>query len=327
MAAFMDKSAPGEGEVITGRMVTRAIEQAQKRVELQNFQQRKRALEYDDVLNQQRDVIYSLRLFALERGEQLKAEARRMIEAAVERQVQTFLAEAERPEEYDRGGLRDALTLQYLVSADAVLDAAATPDLDDVVRAAVEEGEAAFTRKVAYLSDFGRQIGIPEVDVQVLSQVMLSVLDEKWKDHLYDLDLLRNAIQYRAYGQKDPLIEYKKEAFEMFEDLMRDIQSTFTERFLKIQVTAEPTPSRRVAPPPPPPPPPATGGADDLFMGRPVPPPAAAPRAQDAAAPAAVSSSLGRLGAASGVVPEVGRNDPCPCGSGRKYKKCHGAGK
>src|SRR5690606_5190042 len=88
MAAFMDKSAPEEGEVITGRMVTGAIEQAQKRVELQNFQQRKRALEYDDVLNQQRDVVYSLRLFALERGEQLKAEARRMIEAAVERQVQ-----------------------------------------------------------------------------------------------------------------------------------------------------------------------------------------------------------------------------------------------
>jgi preprotein translocase subunit SecA len=150
------------------------------------------------------------------------------------------------------------------------------------------------------------------------------VLDEKWKDHLYDLDLLRNAIQYRAYGQKDPLIEYKKEAFEMFEDLMRDIQSTFTERFLKIQVTAEPSPPRRMPPPPPPPAVPASG-ADDLFMG--APPAPVAPPAPAAAAPAAVSSSLGRLGAPSGVVPEVGRNDPCPCGSGKKYKKCHGAGK
>ena len=102
------------------------------------------------------------------------------------------------------------------------------------------EGEAGFQRKIEYLADFGKTIGIPDVDSQVLSQVMLNVLDERWKDHLYDLDQLRNAIQYRAWGQKDPLVEYKREAFEMFEDLMHDIQSTFTERFLKIQVSAEP---------------------------------------------------------------------------------------
>src|SRR5690606_11856745 len=263
------------------------------------------------------DVVYSLRIFALERGEQLKAEARRMIEAAVERQVQTFLADTDDPEQFDRGGLREALTLQYLVSVEAFLDTSATPDRDDLVRAALTEAEATFERKIEYLSEFGKKIGVPEVDVQVLSQVMLTVLDEKWKDHLYDLDLLRNAIQYRAYGQKDPLIEYKKEAFEMFEDLMRDIQSTFTERFLKIQVTAEPAP-RRMAPPPPPPPP--TGGADDFFMG-------GAPQVAAPPAPAAVSSSLGRLGQPDSSVPEVGRNDPCPCGSGKKYKKCHGAGR
>ena len=104
------------------------------------------------------------------------------------------------------------------------------------------EGEESFQRKIEYLADFGRTIGVPEVDSQVLSQVMLSVLDERWKDHLYDLDQLRNAIQYRAWGQKDPLVEYKREAFEMFEDLMHDIQSTFTERFFKIQVSAEPPP-------------------------------------------------------------------------------------
>ena len=122
------------------------------------------------------------------------------------------------------------------------------------------------------------------MDSQVLSQVMLTVLDERWKDHLYDLDQLRNAIQYRAWGQKDPLVEYKREAFEMFEDLMQDIQSTFTERFLKIQVSAErPEPPRAAAaasaggdrhqsaP---------TSGADDLFMGPPprVPPPPLGPR-------------------------------------------------
>jgi preprotein translocase subunit SecA len=317
IAAWMDKGGAEEGEVITGGLVTRAIEQAQKRVELQNFQQRKRALEYDDVLNQQRDVIYSLRLFALERGEELKAEARRMIEAALERHTRAFFVGADRPAEYDRGGLREALVMQFLVNVPAVLDAVATPGLEAMVNAVIAEGEETFRRKIEYLSDFGRTIGIPDVESQVLSQVMLNVLDEKWKDHLYDLDQLRNAIQYRAYGQRDPLVEYKKEAFDMFEDLVRDIQTTFTERFLKIQVNAEPEPPRRMMPPPPAP---APDGPDDLFNGP-------APRAVPAPKPA-VTSSLGPLGNGGGISANgVGRNDPCPCGSGKKYKKCHGVGK
>jgi preprotein translocase subunit SecA len=325
IARWMDKSGAEEGEVITGGLVTRAIEQAQKRVELQNFQSRKRLLEYDDVMNQQREVIYSLRLFALERGEELKAEARRMIEAALERAIIQFLAASEHPEEWDRGGLREALTLQYLVTVDALTDAAATPDIDRMVDAVKAEGEESFRRKIEYLVEFGRAIGIPDVDSQVLSSVMLNVLDERWKDHLYDLDQLRNAIQYRAWGQKDPLVEYKREAFEMFEDLMHDIQSTFTERFLKIQVSAE-----RPEPPRAPPPPPTaiahqsapTSGADDLFMGTPsrVAPPSGGPIPT-------LTSSHGPLARATAAVPEVGRNDPCPCGSGKKYKKCHGVGR
>ena len=329
IARWMDKSGAEEGEVITGGLVTRAIEQAQKRVELQNFQSRKRLLEYDDVMNQQREVIYSLRLFALERGEELKAEARRMIELALERGVTQFLAAAEHPEEWDRGGLREALTLQYLVTVDALIEAEATPDIDKMIEAVKAEGEDSFRRKIEYLVEFGRAIGIPDVDSQVLSSVMLNVLDERWKDHLYDLDQLRNAIQYRAWGQKDPLVEYKREAFEMFEDLMRDIQSTFTERFLKIQVSAE-----RPEPPRAPPPPPSaiahqsapTSGADDLFNGPPprvAPPPPVAPGGP---APA-LTSSHGPLARATAAVPEVGRNDPCPCGSGKKYKKCHGVGR
>ena len=327
IARWMDKSGAEEGEVITGGLVTRAIEQAQKRVELQNFQSRKRLLEYDDVMNQQREVIYSLRLFALERGEELKAEARRMIEAALERAVIQFLATSEHPEEWDRGGLREALTLQYLVTVDALTETEATPDIDKMVDVVKAEGEESFRRKIEYLVEFGRTIGIPDVDSQVLSSVMLNVLDERWKDHLYDLDQLRNAIQYRAWGQKDPLVEYKREAFEMFEDLMHDIQSTFTERFLKIQVSAErPEPPR--APPPPPPTAIAhqsapTSGADDLFMGT---PPRVAPPASGGLTPT-LTSSHGPLARATAAVPEVGRNDPCPCGSGKKYKKCHGVGR
>ncbi len=265
IAAWMDKSGAEEGEVITGGLITRAIENAQRRVELQNFQARKRLLEYDDVMNQQREVVYSLRLFALEKGEQLKAEARRMIDGALERTVRQFLATANTPEEYDRGALREALLMQYLVVAEDVVNAAVTPDMDEIVIAAQTEGGAAFQRKLEYLADFGKSIGVAEVSGQVLSQVMLSVLDEKWKDHLYDLDQLRNAIHYRGWGQKDPLVEYKKEAFDMFEDLMQDIQVTFAERFLKIQVSAEP--NQAPPPPRPAPPPPRPASADDLFTG------------------------------------------------------------
>src|SRR5262249_36286731 len=142
-------------------------------------------------------------------------------------------------------------------------------------------------------------------------QVMLQVLDEKWKDHLYDLDQLRNAIHYRGWGQKDPLVEYKKEAYDMFEDLMHDIQSTFTERYLKVQVSAEPP---RPEPPPPPPPPP-TSGPDDLFLG-PAPRGGSAVSAAATAAPA-LSSTLGPLGKTATAFSPVGRNDPCPCGSGK----------
>jgi preprotein translocase subunit SecA len=209
--------------------------------------------------------------------------------------------------------------LQYLVTAEEITDPSRTPDLERIVDAVDIEGQKAFDRKVAYLSEFGRTVNVPDVDSQILSQVMLGVLDEKWKDHLYDLDQLRTAIQYRAYGQKDPLVEYKREAFEMFEDLMRDIQVTFTERFLKIQVTAEPAP--RPAPPRRPPPSPTPSGTDDLFSGAlpatpngpPTPPP-----------PPGLRSNQGALNRGMSSVPEVGRNEPCPCGSGKKYKKCHG---
>lgn len=329
IARWMDKGGAEDGEVISHPWVTGAISQAQKRVELQNFQSRKRLLEYDDVMNQQRDVVYSLRLFALERGEQLKAEATKMVDGAVERTVRMHLAEADKPEDYDRVGLATVLLQQYLIPADEVGDEAQAPTLEKIVSVAKQAGHNAVKRKVEYLQEFGTKIGANDVDAQVLSTVMLTVLDEKWKDHLYDLDQLRNAIQYRAYGQRDPLVEYKKEAFEMFEDLIRDMQGTFTERFLKIQVTAEPP---RQPPPPPrgrpekpaPKPEEPASGADDLFAPdarMAPPPPVPGPRPQ-----APVTTNLGPMRQGTNAVAEVGRNDPCPCGSGKKYKKCHGAG-
>ena len=330
IARWMDKGGAEEGEVISHPWVTGAISQAQKRVELQNFQSRKRLLEYDDVMNQQRDVVYSLRLFALERGEQLKAEAIKMVDGAVERTVRMALVDAERPEDYDREGLATILLQQFLIPADDLTDPAKAPSLERMLAVAKAAGHDAVRRKVEYLQEFGTKVGASDVDVQVLSTVMLTVLDEKWKDHLYDLDQLRNAIQYRAYGQRDPLVEYKKEAFEMFEDLMRDMQATFTERFLKIQVTAEP-PRLPSAPPrgrperPAPRPEETESGADDLFApdARMAPPPPVPTMRNQPP----LSTNLGPVRQGGSAVAEVGRNDPCPCGSGKKYKKCHGAGR
>jgi preprotein translocase subunit SecA len=324
IAAWMDKSGSEEGEVITGGLVTAAIGTAQKRVELQNFQARKRLLEYDDVMNQQREVVYSQRLFALERGEELRGEARKMVGQAVDRFVRNWVGVTP-PEEWDRPALQQALALQYMVTGDEILDVGKTATIDALAGVAVRAGDAAFDRKIEYLRDTGKSFGVPDADDQLLSQVTLSMLDDKWKDHLYDLDNLRAAIHYRSYGQRDPLVEYKQEAFEMFEDLLRDIHGSFTERFLLLQVTQ--------APPPPPvrrpvgqalrgpgEPTGAPESSDDLFTGP----------SGGGAPPSALSRAAGLPAQPSGdLTPDgkpIGRNDPCWCGSGKKYKKCHGAG-
>jgi preprotein translocase subunit SecA len=171
------------------------------------------------------------------------------------------------------------------------------------------EATKAFHAKLESLGEYGGRL---------LALVMLNVLDEKWKDHLYDLDQLRAAIGYRSWGQKDPLVEYKQEAFSMFEDLMRDIQHTFAERFLKVQLVFDPPPQ-----PLPPiitstsgPSDSAPSGAADPF-GMPPAKPAGRPAGGAPVAPPAPKRDPEYV--------NVGRNDACPCGSGKKFKKCHGA--
>jgi preprotein translocase subunit SecA len=210
-------------------------------------------------------------------------------------------------------------------------------------------GRAAFNAKLTSLNEFGDRL---------LSLVMLQVLDEKWKDHLYDLDQLRAAIGYRSWGQNDPLIEYKKEAYNMFVDLMADVYNTFTERFLRVQLVFEPPPL------------PAQGGGaaragrggapagsggnrptrryNALGVLEDVPPEGAedgngavvdsgpeeeppVPSRRTARKPEPTVVGAGRTRTLTQEAPanadwsHVGRNDPCPCGSGKKYKKCHGA--
>jgi preprotein translocase subunit SecA len=341
IAKLMDRMGAEEGEMLTHPLITRSIEQAQKRVELQNFQSRKRLLDYDDVMNQQREVIYSLRAFALDGGEELKGEAIKMLEKGVARRVENTLAVFDEVEEWDFGLLRQDLLMHYLLNVPQFEEEAEKPvSLTEAQEVAVAAARKAFDEKVAGLSDFAGQL---------LSLVMLNVLDEKWKDHLYDLDQLRNAIHYRSWGQKDPLIEYKHEAYSMFVDLMNDIYHTFTERFLRAQVTFNPppvfgddgndsrgrgAPAKRYN---------ALGVLEDILPDEDVNGegepeevvdigPSEPPSRKPAARAEPIITGAGRvrsLNAAANATPadweNVGRNDPCPCGSGKKFKKCHGA--
>ncbi|HTK48735.1 MAG TPA: preprotein translocase subunit SecA [Gemmatimonadaceae bacterium] len=353
IARLMDRMGAQEGEVLTHPLITRSIEQAQKRVELQNFQQRKRLLEYDDVMNQQREVIYSLRAFALEGGEELKGEALKMVEKALGRRVETVLAEYDTVEEWDFELLQKELLVHYMIQLDALENPDLRPtDLTAAQQQAVEAGQAAFAAKLDSLDQIRDELG--GYGDRLLRYVMLNVLDEKWKDHLYDLDQLRNAIHYRSWGQQDPLIEYKQEAYTMFVDLMHDIADTFTDRFLKVQLIVEqgppvdgqgavpqaperPVPTRRynalgvledVVPEPAPEP----VGVEEVLDVGPAETPAperAAARRDPVIVGAGRARSLADASSGAGAPPvdwsSVGRNDPCPCGSGKKFKKCHGA--
>ncbi len=333
IAKLMDRMGAQEGEMLTHPLITRSIEQAQKRVELQNFQSRKRLLEYDDVMNQQREVIYSLRSFALEGGEELKGEAVKMVQEAVARRVETALAGAEDPMEWDVELLRQDLLMHYLLSVPCFEEDGTRPaTIPEAGEQASVSGVKAFHNKFAALGEYAAQL---------LSLVMLNVLDEKWKDHLYDLDQLRNAIHYRSWGQKDPLLEYKSEAYTMFVDLMHDVHHTFAERFLRVQVVFnEPTPLPPVRVE-------AKKTYNALGMAETAPAetavldigpeelPASKPGSAVRREPVVVGAGRGVRSLEPGGGPtgasattdwsNVGRNDPCPCGSGKKFKKCHGA--
>ena len=354
LANAMDKLGASEGEVITHPLVTRSIETAQKRVEGNNFESRKRLLDYDDVMNQQREVIYDRRLFALEGGEDLKGEIWEMIEHTVQSTVDEYL-ESEHDEEWDLAGLKRRISLDYF---------ALLPDLPDENGAEheLEVHEIQLMAADAVHEQFNRKIdGFGEHAEGVTSYIMLSVIDGKWKDHLYDLDHLKASIGFRGWGQKDPLVEYKKEAYEMFVDLMNDLRGTVGNLLFKAQLGQPRQPVRqpqRVQ---------YSGPSEDggVSTGAIAQAAAAAGRTQTmgsggrvddlgmARSARAEGAGRGRtvpLGSVGGVpspqdprelvtnraeervrapvtaTKEPGRNEACPCGSGKKYKKCHGRG-
>jgi preprotein translocase subunit SecA len=360
IAKLMDRMGAQDGEVLTHPLITRSIEQAQKRVELQNFQSRKRLLEYDDVMNQQREVIYSLRAFALEGGEELKGEALKMLERGVQRRVEQALATFDRVEDWDFAYVEQDLLMHYMLQVPA-FSAEGPTSVEEAQAVAVAAVHEAFQAKIESLNQVTDENGQGFAD-RLLSLVTLNVIDEKWKDHLYDLDQLRASIHYRSWGQKDPLVEYKQDAYTMFVDLMHDLANTFTERFLKAQLVFEPAPVGAFEPPPMPEFVREEGArptrrynalgiledvpADELVVDESLEIVDAqfVEEEQDVGAgaeepgrivaqgiPQVVGAgsvrSLGEAGA--GALPagweQTPRNNVCPCGSGKKFKKCHGA--
>ena len=295
IASVMDRLGAEEGEVIIHGMVTRSIERAQKRVEGHNFSIRKHLLEYDDVMNKQRTVIYNQRAQAL-RGENLRDEVLQMIDNYIAGKVGLYCG-SPHADEWDWDGLQNFFQRIFLATLPADLRTRSELTAAEVQETLSQQARAAYEHKEAFVS--------PKIMRQIERLATLRAIDEKWREHLYEMDQLKEGINLRAYGQKDPLLEYKSEGFRMFEEMLGQVDEQIIETVFKTQVV-EPPPVRRRMPQQL-----ATVHQSSAGMG--FQGASAAPTAP----PAGKRQPI--------VVDEkVGRNDPCPCGSGKKYKKCHG---
>jgi preprotein translocase subunit SecA len=286
VAVMMERFGMEEGVPIEHRMVSRSIEKAQKQVEGRNFEMRKHLLEYDDVMNKQREAIYSLRRDILH-----GREGREYVVAAGE-EILEFLVDTHLPEREGKDSEWNEAELNAELFNFFALDAAsARVDLKEASRDEIHQQLLQAIR--AKFEEKEKQLGA-EVMALHIRYLLLQVIDQQWKDHLLMLDHLKEGIGLRGYGQRNPLIEYKKESFELFREMMERIQDRVVQFVWKAELTAETQGRRQVAAPP----------RQDFSYSA---PPKEAPQ------------PVKRQGK------KVGRNDPCPCGSGKKYKKCHGA--
>ena len=301
IARIMERMGLKEGEVIEHPMITRSVERAQKKVEENNFGIRKRLLEYDNVMNQQREVIYSRRRHAL-LGERLRDDIFDMVRDVSYKIVQSYYKEG------DVGGLRQEVLTKFLVELQLTPERFQSLGEQGVADEIVKQAEEFYRRKES-------QIG-PALMGTLEKIAMLQVIDSKWRDHLREMDDLKEGIHLRGYGQKDPLVEYKAEGFRMFMELMDMIAEEVVSMVFKLYPErAEQLPTQRMRRPRQ-----VTLTHDSAqgagFQGPPSP---------DREAVAGEGRpSPGQKVQPIRVEAKVGRNDPCPCGSGKKYKNCHG---
>ncbi len=293
---IMDRLGMEEGEPIEHKLVTRAIATAQKRVENHNFEIRKHLLEYDDVMNKQREIVYGMRRQILDGANQTDTIAE-WIEDLVPVTLDSFAGPAVHPEEWDLAGLNEALFQQFdvRIPASTYQEVTSRDGLNELVLDAV---------KSRYV-DRERELG-EELMRALERHEMLIVIDTQWKDHLLSIDHLKEGIGLRGYGQRDPLTEYKKEAFDLFQDMAERVKAAVVERLFKVQVVREAPMAM----------PTLTARADTQESRGEMPSVGGeAPRVAPLAAPP-------RPAPRTATGDKVGRNDPCPCGSGKKYKKC-----
>jgi len=327
---ILDRLGPvddeGEEYPLEAKMLTRTIENAQKKVEQQNYLIRKRVLEYDDVMNEQRRVVYKYRREILE-GRDMSDVAHDELEEVVERTVETYTP-GEIFEDWDLAGLEGHANGLWPVGVSVAEIAPESANREQITEALIEDAKAAYGRREEELgSDLMRYLE---------RQILLQIIDNRWREHLYEMDYLREGIHLRGFAQIDPLVAYKNEGFTMFQELMASIWEEFVRVIFHVEVNIEPSQaeqmfgeegSRR--------------GGDVQYSGAAGEErPSAMREAQSGAVATAAASGTAATAAApagngqGGVNPatvvksddeKIGRNDPCWCGSGKKYKKCHGA--
>jgi preprotein translocase subunit SecA len=298
-------------------MLTRTVENAQKKVEQQNFLLRKRVLEYDDVLNQQREVIYKYRREILE-GRDMSGASKEELRGVLERIVAEY-TQGDFVEEWDIPGLFDQVRLIFDPRFGAEDVTADQLDRDELSDQLYENALEVYEQHEQELGD--------ELMRNLERAILLQIIDTKWREHLLDMDYLREGIHLRGFAQKDPLVEYKNDGFRLFEELMHGIWEDFARVIFHVEVEIEPAeaemafrPSSRSS---------STRGLS-YSGGGPDQPSALTEAAQ---AGVAVADPEGEELMALPEVEtrhvddrdKIGRNDPCWCGSGKKYKKCHGA--
>jgi preprotein translocase subunit SecA len=299
---IMERLGMEEGQEIQHGFITKAIETAQKRVEQHNFEIRKHLLEYDNVMNRQREVIYEERRKVLY-GDNVRDYIYELMDEIIDYAIDTYLNEKLRVDEWDFEGFRQYLDSRFAIkTSDVVLEEMRVPEIRDTI---LERMRNAYKEKE---KSMGEQM------VRYLERmILLQVIDTRWKDHLYAMDGLREGIGLRAYGQRDPLIEYQHEGYSMFMDMIDRIKEETLEYLFKVRAVKEEKEaqvfdfSRQKL----------VHEEKSQFEGvEPGP-------AQEAAS---YSGQLPeeKVATYKREEPKVGRNDPCPCGSGKKYKKCCG---
>jgi len=296
--AIMDRLKMPEGEAIEAGMVTRSIESAQRKVEARNFDIRKQLLEYDDVANDQRKVIYQQRNDILDAAS-LRAQIGDLRDGCFADLVHQFVPPGSVEEQWDLPGLERALKDDWSVDLPvaAWVASADSVEVDDIIEKVVSAAREAFEAKVAQVGE--------ENFTQFERVVLLQTLDSQWREHIAALDYLRQGIHLRGYAQKQPKQEYKREAFVLFGQLLDTVRNDVTRILMNVRIQS---------------PEQVTEAAQELEA-----------KAEQLAnvtytAPTETGEpeSVTDASTVAAAVPRVGRNDPCPCGSGKKYKHCHG---